>query len=269
MTDREKAKREYLGGKSLKQIAEEYGIKYATLRQWKSREAWPTVVTRKRNGKKKCDSVTVKKPEPPTIQGSLNDKQQLFAERYVTNYNATQSYMAVYGVDYCTAASCGSRLLTNDKVRAYIQSLKEIKKQAIFADETDVVEMYMKIAFANIGDFVTFGRKQVQAMNQFGPIVQKVKEGKDETEIPVMKTVNYVDIKESAAVDAGVIQEISQGKEGVKVKLADRMKALEWLGKYFNMNPMDKYKIEYDSKKQELDRLEYERRKKNDENPWK
>lgn len=259
MTDREKAKREYLGGKSLKQIAEESGIKYATLRQWKSRESWPTVVTRKRNSKKKCDSVTVKKPEVPTIQGGLNDKQQLFAERYVTNFNATQSYMAVYGVDYYTAASCGSRLLTNDKVRAYIQSLKEIKKQAIFADETDVVEMYMKIAFANIGDFVTFGRKQIQAMNQFGPMADK------ETGEPIMKTVNYVDIKESTAVDAGVIQEISQGKEGVKVKLADRMKALEWLGKYFNMNPMDKHRVEYDSKKQELDRLEYERRKKHDE----
>ena len=259
MTDREKAKREYLGGKSLKKIAEETGIKYATLRQWKRRDNWPTVVTKKRNAKKKCDSVTDKQQEKPTIQGKLTDKQQLFAELYVTNFNATQSYLTAFQCAYSTAASHGYRLLNNAAIRAYIESLKEIKKQAIFADETDVTEMYMKIAFANIGDYVTFGQRDMQVMNQFGPLIDK------ESGKPIMKTVNYVDIKESNQVDAGVIQEISQGKEGVKVKLADRMKALEWLGKYFNMNPMDKHRIEYDTKKQELDQKEYERRKKHDE----
>jgi phage terminase small subunit len=264
LTDREKAKREYLGGKSLKQIAEETGIKYATLRQWKTRNAWPTVVTKKRHSKKKCDNVTESGPEKPTIQGGLNDKQQLFCELYAKNFNATQSYMTVYGVDYNTANAAGPRLLVNGSVRAYIQSLKEIKRQAIMADQTDILEMYMKIAFANIGDYVTFGRRNIQVMTAFGPLYEKDPE--DETiKTPVMKTVNYVDIKESAAVDAGVIEEVTQGKDGVKVKLADRMKALEWLGKYFMMNPMDEHKVSYDEAKQELDRLEYERKKKADE----
>ena len=265
MTGREKAKREYLGGKSLKTIADETGIKYATLRQWKVRDSWPTVVTNKRHSKKQCDSVTNKGQEKPIVRGKLTDRQQLFAELYVTNFNATQSYLTAFQCAYSTAASQGYRLLSNTAVRAYIQSLKETKKQALFADETDVIEMYMKIAFANISNYVTFGRREVQAMNQFGPVTQKQKVGEEEVETPVMKTVNYVDIKESPQVDAGVISEISQGKEGVKVKLADKMKALEWLGKYFMMNPMDKHKVEYDRKKQELDQLEYERREKHDE----
>jgi len=268
LTDREKAKREYLGGKSLKKIADELSIKYATLRQWKSREHWPTVVTTKRNTKKQCDNVTNRKQKKLTIQGKLTDRQQLFAELYVTNFNATQSYLTAFQCAYSTAASQGYRLLSSTAVRAYIQNLKETKRQAIFADETDVVEMYMKIAFSSMSDYVTFGRREVQAMNQFGPVTQKQKVGEEEIETPVMKTVNYVDIKESPQVDAGVISEISQGKEGVKVKLADKMKALEWLGKYFMMNPMDKHKIEYDKKKQELDQKEYERRKKSDEE-WK
>jgi len=259
LTDREKAKREYLGGKSLKKIADELGAKDSTVRAWKLRDGWPKVQRRHATKNKNVATLQQKKQEQPTIKGGLTDKQQLFCELYARNFNATQSYMTVYGVDYNTANAAGPRLLVNDSVRAYIQSLKEIKKQAIFADETDVTEMYMKIAFANIGDYVTFGQRDMQVMNQFGPLIDK------ESGKPIMKTVNYVDIKESNQVDAGVIQEISQGKEGVKVKLADRMKALEWLGKYFNMNPMDKHRIEYDTKKQELDQKEYERRKKHDE----
>jgi len=81
----------------------------------------------------------------------------------------------------------------------------------------------------------------------------------------VTKVVNYVDIKESATVDTSLISEISQGKDGVKVKIADHFKALDWLDRHFLYNPMDKHKCEYDKRKQELDRLEYERRKKHDE----
>jgi len=266
--DHEKAKHEYLSGKSIKEISAQFGVKDSTIRSVKLRDGWPKVQRRHATKNKNVATLQQKKQEQPTIKGGLTDKQQLFCELYVTNFNATQSYITAYGVDYNTANTSGSRLLANDSVRAYIQSLKEIRKQAIFADETDVVEMYMKIAFASISNYVTFGRREVQAMNQFGPVTQKQKVGEEEVETPVMKTVNYVDIKESPQVDAGVISEISQGKEGVKVKLADKMKALEWLSKYFMMNPMDKHRVEYDRKKQELDQKEYERRKKSDEE-WK
>lgn len=264
MTDREKAKREYLGGKSLKDIASELGVKDSTARAWKSRGGWPKV-QRKRVAKRKSvaapENVAVK---PKAVAEPLNDRQQLFCELYVKTWNGTQAYMTVYGTDYHSACTAASRLLAKDNIRAYIQSLKEIKKQAILAGPEDVVEKYMKIAFANIGDYVTFGRKDVQVMTAFGPLYEK-DSGDEGKKIPVMKTVNYVDIKESSAVDAGVIQEISQGKDGIRIKLADQMKALDWLSKYFNMNPTDQHKREYDSKKQELDRLEYERRKKKDE----
>ena len=261
MTDREKAKREYLGGKSLKDIAIELNISGNTIRSWKRRDGWPKV---HRTAATKKKTLRQKEETQPVIENGLTEKQQLFCELYVKNYNGTQSYMSAYGADYKTACSNSSRLLAKANIRAYIKSLKEIKQQAILADATDVVEMYMKIAFANIGDFVAFGRREVQVMTAFGPLYEK-DEHDEKAKHPVMKTVNYVDIKESAEVDAGVIDEVSQGKDGIKVKLADRMKALEWLGKYFMMNPMDRHHCEYDAKKQELDRMEYERKKKADE----
>ncbi len=42
-------------------------------------------------------------------------------------------------------------------------------------------------------------------------------------------------MKESSEVDGTLITEISQGKDGVKVKLADRMKALQWLSDHKDM----------------------------------
>jgi len=36
-------------------------------------------------------------------------------------------------------------------------------------------------------------------------------------------------------VDGTLLNEVSQGREGVKVKLPDRMKALEWLGAHMDL----------------------------------
>jgi phage terminase small subunit len=58
--------------------------------------------------------------------------------------------------------------------------------------------------------------------------------------------INYFNFKNSNQVDGGLICEVSKGKSGMKVKLEDRRKALDWLADYMMMNPMSKFKIEYD-----------------------
>jgi len=261
--DREKAKREYLKGKSLKDIAAEIGVKYDTVRQWKVRGEWPNVVTKRRHNKNQCDSATSEKKEKQEITNPLNDKQQLFCEYYVKEFNATQAYLKSYNCDYNTARTNGCLLLTKPNIRVYIQSLKEIKKQSIMVDVDDIVEKMMRVAFADIGNYVTFGRRKVPVMGPFGPII--IKDEETGAKCGLSKTVNYVDINESWTVDTSLIAEISQGKDGVKVKLIDQAKAIEWLSKYFNAFPLDKHKIEYDKAKQELDRQELERKKKADE----
>lgn len=267
MTDREKAKRDYLGGKSLKDIAAELRIPANTVRSWKLRDGWPKV-QRKRATKKK--SIATKKgvaTKSSDITEPLNDKQQLFAELYVKSFNATQAYMTAYGANYNTSMVNGCKLLSIPKVKAYVQSLKELKKETLMASVDDVVEKMIEVAFADIGNYVTFGRRNVPVMGPNGPI-SMVNPVNGEV-MYLTKDVNYVDIKESREVDTSLIAEISQGKDGTKIKLQDQQKAREWLGKFFNAFPMDRHRVEYDQKKQELDRLEYERRKKNDENPWK
>lgn len=73
------------------------------------------------------------------------------------------------------------------------------------------------------------------------------------------KEVNAVRFRESADVDGTLIAEVKQGKDGASIKLLDKMKALEWLTKYFEMNPESKYRKEYDKRKLEIELLKLER----------
>ena len=101
-------------------------------------------------------------------------------------------------------------------------------QQGIFIDAMDVLNKYIKIAFADISDFATFGKKEVQVIGVYGPL-------EDDDGKPIMQEINYVDFKESSEVDGTIITEVKQGKDGISVKLADKMKALEMLSKYFDL----------------------------------
>ena len=101
-------------------------------------------------------------------------------------------------------------------------------QQGIFFDVMDILDKYIKIAFADINDYTVFGKKMVQAMGAFGPLIDN--EGE-----PVMVEVNYVDFKESYQVDGTIISEVKKGKDGPVIKLADKMIALEMLSKYFDL----------------------------------
>ena len=151
---------------------------------------------------------------------------------YIKNYNATQSAIKA-GFSPRTASQIGYQLLQKSSVRKEIEKLKEMKRQSILIDEEDIVEMYMRIAFADITDFLEFGQEEVPIIDEEGNYVATTVQ-------------NVVNFKDSDVVDGQLIKEVKQGRQGVSIKLEDRMKALEWLANYFNMNPNNKHKKEYD-----------------------
>lgn len=78
-------------------------------------------------------------------------------------------------------------------------------------------------------------------MGMYGPLFT----GKDENKKPVMQTINYVDFNESSKVDGTIISEVKQGRDGISIKLNDRMKALKELEKYLDfMTTEQKLKVE-------------------------
>jgi len=90
------------------------------------------------------------------------------------------------------------------------------------------MDTYIKLAFADITSYVTFGQKDVEVMGPFGTV-------KDKDGNPVMRTISYVDFNEPDMVDGSIIAEVKKGKEGVSIKLADKMRALDKLAMYFDL----------------------------------
>jgi phage terminase small subunit len=198
----------------------------------------------KREVKKKK---TVKK-----VKRELTNKQQMFCLYYIKNFNATQAYLKAYGCSYNTAMANGYASLRNTEIRKEITRLKNEKAKAIMLSKNDIVERYMRIAFADMTDFVEWGRVEVPVMNMFGPVEVEDKEtGK---KVPLTKEVNDVRFKESSKIDGGLVCQVKQGKDGASIKLEDRQKALDWLADYFEMNPMNKHKRDFDLKKLDIEK---------------
>ncbi len=230
---------------TLSALADKHDIKLGTLKSRKSREGWSRDPTKKDATKPKKDATPKKKVatklkeefEPIVESDELTEKQGLFCIYYVKSFNATQSAIkAGYAPE--SAHVEGSRLLRNAKVANEIRRLKGEMQQGVFIDAMDVLNKYIKIAFADISEYATFGKKRVPVIGMYGPV-------KDESGNPVTEEVNYVDFKESSMIDGTIITEVKQGKDGISVKLADKMKALEMLSKYFDLlSENDKKKLQ-------------------------
>lgn len=246
----EKAYKMYKQGMKLVDIAAELDVPPGTVRRWKSTHGWDgerSGSRSERSDKKRAE----KKPivddgTKETLQNNdLTPEQQMFCIYYSRTFNAAQSYQKAYGCSYQTAMVNGCLLLRNTKVRAEIERLKELKRQQIVTGTEDIVELQMRIAFADIGNYLSFGREDVQIMGPFGPIKDP------ETKEYITKEVNVIRLADSESVDTQIIQEVKQGKDGVSIKLADKQKAFDWLTKYFLMHPESKYRAEYEKRKAE------------------
>ena len=236
------------------ELADKHNLKTSTVRSRKNREKWQrNVATNKGNATKK-KKVFDDGTRETMMNEDLTHQQRLFCIYYSKSFNAVQSYQKAYQCSYENACSHAWELWKNEEIRKEIQRLNEIKRQQILVNESDMVELHMRIAFADIGDYISFGQEEVPVMAMYGPV--KVEDEETGEEVTLTKKINVVRAKNSSNVDTQIIQEVKQGREGFSIKLADRQRSLEWLDRYFLMNPMDRHKIDYDNKK-----LEFEHKK--------
>lgn len=231
------AKEMYLNGTKLVEIASQLNLPEGTVRRWKSTYKWESERSDKNNERsvrKKNDKEAVAEDVGRVMDNpDLTDKQRLFCLYYVRCFNATKAYQKAYGCDYFSAKAHGYELLRKVAVRDEIQQLKQNRLNREMLDEHDIFQKYMDIAFADITDYVEFGREEVQVMGAFGPV--EVVDPATGKRIPLKKTINTVRFKESGEVDGTLISEVKQGKDGASVKLMDRMKALNWLADHMNL----------------------------------
>ena len=275
MKDRDKAKKMYVesnGEMPLVDIAKKLKKAPGTVRGWKSRYKWDqelglnvakntaTLQDNKCNVTKRDVTTSYhedkakRKAKSEIIKNkNLSDKQQLFCVYYLKYYNATKAYQKAYQVDYPTANAHGYKLLSNVVIAEEIERLKNERLAGIQLDAQAIMQKYLDIAFADVTDYLEWGKKEVVSKDPYSgkPIVQ---DGEVVTEVR-----NYVSFKESDEVDGSIISEVSYGKDGAKLKLHDKMKALEWLSKRTDLltslekSRLEREKLQMEQIKQDLD----------------
>ena len=229
----------------LKDIAAQLGVKDTQVRKWKSQDKWEeklkgTLLNKKRNVTNiKADKKNISKQvinedvELALENDELTEKQRLFCVYYVKSFNATKSAIKA-GYSRKTAEQIGYQLLQKTSVKSEIQKLKQNKLNRAMLSEDDIFQKYIDIAFADITDYLQFGSKEVEG--EYGPY-----------------TMSSVNLKDSDEVDGTLISEVSQGKDGIKLKLQDKMKALQWLADRMDLLPTQvKYKLDLEVTKTEL-----------------
>lgn len=210
----------YKSGMNLVDIAKEIGKPPGTVRRWKSTQGWDSERSGKKANARKQETEQKEAIAPEVEQvidnQNLTDKQRLFCLQYVRCFNATKAYQKAYGCSYMVANAEGYKLLVNPRVKAEIQQLKQNRLNREMLQTEDIFQKYIDIAFADVTEFTDFGNMEIDT--EHGPM-----------------TVSYVNIKNAKEVDGTLINEISKGKDGVKVKLPDREKALRWLSDHMDL----------------------------------
>lgn len=160
----------------------------------------------------------------------MTEKQKIFANEYLIDLNATRAYKVAYPrvKKDAVAAQAGSRMLRNVKVARYIQERMEERQQRTEVTQDMVVEELAAIAFARATDYAEVRDGCVKIKNTAGMTEDQIR----------------------------AIAGIKEGKFGIEVKLNDKEKALELLGRHLGMFK-DKVELfgSLDTEKTKLDDL--------------
>ncbi len=163
--------------------------------------------------------------------GKLTRNQKIFCDEYLIDLNATRAYKAAYKnvKKDETAAAAGARLLRNVKVKNYIdEKMKEREKRTEITQDKVLKEL-AKIGFANATDFVNVVEKEYleDILDEEGNVIKQ--------ELRKYKTI---DIRETDKLDKdkqAAIAGIKETQAGIEVKLNDKLKALELIGRHLGM----------------------------------
>lgn len=139
----------------------------------------------------------------------MTKKQKIFADEYLIDLNATRAYRVAYPSvkkDEVAAVN-GSKLLRNTKVQEYISERMQERQQRTEITQDMVVKELAAIGFSKATDYVTI---------RGGTVCIKDTDALTEDQIRAI---------------AG----IKEGANGIEIKLNDKEKALELLGRHLGM----------------------------------
>ncbi|MDL2318081.1 terminase small subunit [Eubacteriales bacterium OttesenSCG-928-A19] len=163
------------------------------------------------------------------MAGKLNDRQQLFVEEYLVDRNATQAAIRA-GYSKKAAKQIGSRLLTNEDVATEIQARRAVVSEKLEITQERVLQELAAIGFARMPNYATVTTEPAEKLG-IHPITGEV------TLLPAGwdQYVKVIDTAALSDIQGAAIASIKQGAHGIEVKLHDKARALEMLGKHLGI----------------------------------
>ena len=149
----------------------------------------------------------------------LTPKQMRFVDEYMIDFNATQAAIRA-GYSEKTANTIGAQNLAKLSIQAEIARRQKDLQRRTEVSQERVVKELARVAFADATDYV-----QVET---------RTAEKNDGTELSY-QTVTLTETAELSVDQRAAIAGIKQGANGVEVKLHDKIKALELLGRHIGM----------------------------------
>lgn len=140
----------------------------------------------------------------------MTPKQQRFCDEYLVDLNATQAALRA-GYSKKTAYSIGVENLRKPEIQAEIQKRQNRLRNKLEITQEKVLQELAAIAFANGSDFA-------KVVN-----------------IGSLPTVEMIPTDELPPEKLPAIAGIKTTQTGVEVKLHDKVKALELIGKYLSL----------------------------------
>lgn len=136
---------------------------------------------------------------------ALTDKQEQFCLEYLTDLNATQAAIRA-GYSENTANEQGSRMLAKVNVQKCIAELQAERAERLQIQQDDILRELASIAFASPAHYMDV----VQADG-------------------IKPTAEWTEQQKAA------VTSIKNTQNGVEIRLSDKVKALELLGKHLGM----------------------------------
>ena len=156
----------------------------------------------------------------------MTERQKRFCNEYLIDLNVTQAAIrAGYTPKYANKKAY--ELLDKPEIKEYLDKKIKDREQRTEITQDKVVNELAAIAFSNASDFFKVIDKTVTVG---GSIVLD-----DEGNPRTYKDVEFVNTDKLSEANKKVISSIKQGSNGLEIKLNDKLKALELLGKHLGM----------------------------------
>lgn len=154
----------------------------------------------------------------------LNEKTKQFCHEYVVDWNATRSYKKIYSPSNDNVAAVSAhRLLNKDKVKAYIELIKNDYEKLCGISKTKQLRELAKLAYSSVSHL----HNTWIELKDFESLTEEQKE-----------CIESIDVKTEQKFSLDL--ESSIETKYVKIKLYSKLSAIEQINKMMGYNEPDK-----------------------------